>query len=102
MGSPPLAVGGVNVTVACLSPAVAVPMAGALGTTPVIANDWLTCGAAEYVPLPAWLVLMVQVPGDTVVSAPLLVIVHTPVVLDENVTGRPELAVALNVGDVPK
>jgi hypothetical protein len=46
--------------------------------------------------------LIVQVPVVTVVSTPPVVIVQTAVVLDENVTVRPELAVAVSVGDVPK
>jgi hypothetical protein len=45
---------------------------------------------------------MVQVPGVTVVSTPPEVTVHTAVVLDVNVTGRPELAVAVKLGVVPK
>ena len=46
--------------------------------------------------------MMVQVPADTVVNAPPLVTVQTPVVLEENVTARPEVAVAVSVGEVPK
>jgi hypothetical protein len=46
--------------------------------------------------------LIVHVPADTVVSAPPLVIVQTAVVLDVKLTVRPELAVAVSVGDVPK
>jgi hypothetical protein len=44
----------------------------------------------------------VQVPAVIKVRLPPLVTVHTPVVDDENVTVRPEVAVADNVGDVPK
>ena len=39
----------------------------------------LTCGAGKKTPLPAWSALMVQLPAVTNVSAPPLVIVHTPV-----------------------
>ena len=46
--------------------------------------------------------LMVQVPPVRNVSVPLLVIVHTAVVLEVKLTARPELAVAVSVGVVPK
>jgi hypothetical protein len=45
---------------------------------------------------------MVQVPTVTKVKAPPLVMVHTPVVLEVKLTVRPELAVAVRVGLVPK
>jgi len=45
--------------------------------------------------------LMVQVPGVTMVSTPPVVTVHTAVVLEENVTGNPDVAVAVKVGVVP-
>ena len=45
---------------------------------------------------------MVQVPTVTNVSAPPEVIVHTPVVDEENVGVRPEVAVAVSVCVVPK
>jgi hypothetical protein len=45
---------------------------------------------------------MVQVPAVTKVKAPPLVMVHTPVVLEVKLTVRPELAVAVRVGLVPK
>ena len=99
---PPVTVGAVNVTVACASPAVAVPMVGAAGATPAIANDWLTWAAAEYAPLPDWFALIVHVPGATVVNTPPLVIVQTDAVLELKVTARPELAVAVSVGEVAK
>src|SRR5581483_6277491 len=101
MALPPLLVGAVKVTVACASPAVAVPIVGAPGATPATANDWLTRAAARYELLPGWSALIVQVPGATVVSTPALVIVHTDAVLDENDTASPELAVAVSVGEVP-
>jgi hypothetical protein len=100
--APPLLAGAVNETVACVSPAVAVPMVGAPGTTGFTVNDRDTCVAARYLPLPAWSALIVQVPAVTNVSAPPLVIVHTPVVDEVNVTVSPELAVAVSVGAVPK
>src|SRR3569623_69408 len=45
---------------------------------------------------------MVQVPVETKVSAPPEVIVQTPVVLDVRLTVSPDVAVAVNVGVVPK
>jgi hypothetical protein len=45
---------------------------------------------------------MVHVPGVTVVNAPPLVMVQTPVVFETKDTGKPELAVAVSVGDAPK
>jgi hypothetical protein len=51
--APPLLVGAVKVTVAAVSPAVAVPIVGAPGTTALTVNVWLTCGAAEKLPFPA-------------------------------------------------
>ena len=46
--------------------------------------------------------LMVQVPALINVSAPPLVIVHTPVVEDVNDTASDEVEVAVKVGVVPK
>ena len=77
-------------------------MVGAPGTTALTVNDRLTCDAAAKLPLPAWSAWMVQVPVVTKVSAPPLVMVHTPVVPDVKVGVRPEVAVALRVGEVPK
>ena len=45
---------------------------------------------------------MLQLPPITVVKVPLDVIVHTPVVDDVKLTPRPEVALALKVGLVPK
>jgi hypothetical protein len=45
---------------------------------------------------------MVQVPTVTKVSLPAEVTVHTGVVADVKLTGRPELAVAVSCGAVPK
>ena len=59
-------------------------------------------GAAFQAPLPAWSASMVQEPGVTKVSAPPAVMVHTPPVDDVNVTGSPDVEVALSVGVVPK
>lgn len=87
---------------ACALPAVAEPMVGAPGTTALTANDWVTVGAALKLPLPAWSALMVQVPVVAKVSAPPVVMVHTPVVLEVKATVNPELAVAVSVGEVPK
>ena len=46
--------------------------------------------------------MMVQVPAVTKVRAPMLVIVQTLVVLEVNNGVRPESAVAVKVGVVPK
>ena len=46
--------------------------------------------------------MMVQVPVVTKVKAPPLVMVQTPVVLEVKAGVKPELAVALKVGVVPK
>ena len=60
-------------------------------------NDWVTGVAQEYVALPGWLAVMKQVPVATSVTvAPETV--QTGLVYDVNVTGRPELAVALSAG----
>ena len=100
--APPVKAGAVKLTEACASPAVAVPMVGAPGTTAATVNVCDTVVAAAYVPLPAWSALMVQLPALIKVSAPPLVIVHTAVVVDVNATVRPELDVAVSVGVVPK
>lgn len=52
--------------------------------------------------LPAWLARIVHVPAVTKVVMPPLVIVQTPVVAELNVTVKPDEAVALSVGVVPK
>src|SRR5512146_932871 len=102
MTLPPFEAGAVNVTLACALPAVAVPMVGAPGTTALTANDRVTVGAALKLALPAWSALMVQVPVVTKVNAPPAVTVHTPAVLDVKLTVRPDVAVAVSVGAVPK
>lgn len=102
IATPPLLAGAVKLTVASVSPAVAVPIVGAPGTTALTVNDWLTCVAARYDAVPSSSARIVQVPAVTKVSAPLLVIVHTPVVADENVTVSVDVAVAVNTGVVPK
>ena len=76
-------------------------MVGALGATALTAKVWLTRAAAVNAALPAWSALIVQVPAETKVNAPPVVIVQTPVVAEVNATARPELAVAVSVGVVP-
>ena len=52
--------------------------------------------------MPAWLAATVQVPAATIVTV-LPETVHTPVVVELKLTGRPELAVAPTVnGASPK
>lgn len=65
-------------------------------------NELLTWLAAKKEELPAWFALIVQVPAVTKVRVPPVVIVQTPVVDDVNVGVKPELAVAVSVGAVPK
>ena len=89
-------------TVACVLPAVAVPIVGAPGTTGFTVNDCGTWGAGRNAALPAWFALMVHVPPVTNVRTPPDVVVHTPVVDEENVTVSPDEAVAVSVGLVPK
>jgi len=62
-------------------------------------NDRLTLVAEPYTALPAWLALTVQVPAViSVMVCPLVPLdVHTDGVVVENVTARPEDAVALTV-----
>jgi len=100
--APPVKAGAVNVTLACVSPAVAVPIVGAPGTTALTVNDRVTVGAARKLEFPAWSASIVHVPAVTNVSAPPLVIVQTPVVDDEKLGVNPDDAVAVSVGLVPK
>jgi hypothetical protein len=102
MAEPPLLAGAVNATVAVPLPAVAVPMVGAPGATALMANDRVTVGAAVKLALPAWSALIEQVPVVRKVTVPALVIVHTAGVDDVKATVRPEDAVAVSVGVVPK
>jgi len=102
MAEPPVLAGAVNATVACVFPAVAVPIVGTLGTTAFTVNVWLTVEAAMKPELPAWSALIVQLPADTKVNAPPEVIVQTPVVAEVNATARFDVAVAVKVGVVPK
>ena len=102
MAAPPLEPGAVKVTLACVSPAVAVPMVGAPGTTAATLKERLTVGAALNAPLPAWSALIVHVPTVTKVKAPPEVMVHTPVVDEVKLTVRLDVEVALKVGVVPK
>jgi hypothetical protein len=102
MADPPFELGAVNVTEACVLPGVAVPIVGAPGTTAATVKLWVTVGAASVLPLPAWSALIVQVPLVINVRDPLLVMVQTPAVEELNVGVKLELALADNVGVVPK
>ena len=102
MAAPPLLAGAAKVTVAAVSPAVAVPMVGAPGTMALTGNVCDTVAAAFHAPLPAWSALMLQEPAVTKVRRPPDVMVHTPVVVDVNETGNPDVALAPSVGEVPK
>ncbi len=102
IAAPPVLAGAVKVTDAWVSPAVAVPMVGASGTIAFTAKLRDTVGAALVLALPAWSASMVQVPAVTKVKAPPEVIVQTPVVDEVKLTVKPEVAVALSVGVVPK
>ena len=82
MASPPLLAGAVNVTVACISPAVAIPIVGAPGTTAMTENVCVTVVAALYAPSPAWSASIVHLPAAKKANIPLLVTVQTPVVDD--------------------
>ena len=62
-------------------------------------NDWETAGAAFHVVLPLWLAVIVHVPTATRLTVvPLSVQILG--VLVENVTARPEVAVAETAKDV--
>src|SRR3569623_3777503 len=102
MALPPFEAGAEKLTEACALPAVAVPIAGAPGTTPLTLNERLTVEAAKKLLLPAWSATIVHVPVVTKVNAPPLVTVQTPVVLDVKLTVSPESLVAVKVGVVPK
>src|SRR3989344_887167 len=82
MEAPPVLAGAVKPTEAWVSPAVAVPMVGAPGTTALTAKERDSVGAAFQAPLPAWSASMVQEPGV--------------------MTGSADVEVALSVGVVPK
>lgn len=98
---PPAEADAVNETVAEVSPAVAVPIVGALGAIALTVNDLVTVVAALVAELPAWSASIVQVPADTNVRAPPEVMVQTPVVEELKLTVNPELEVALKVGLAP-
>jgi len=102
IAEPPMFSGDTNATLAWVSPAMAVPMVGAPGTTALTVNDRLTCDAGRKLVSPAWSALRVQVPAARNVNVPPDVVVQTPGVDEVNVTARPEVALALTVGDVPK
>ena len=99
---PPVVTGALKLTLAWALPAVAVPITGAAGTTALTKNDWLMVVAALVAALPAWLALMVQVPAVMKLRVPPLVMVHTAGVAELKLTGKPEEAVAVSVGVVPK
>lgn len=86
MDEPPLLAGAVNAMAAWVSPAVAVPIVGALGTTAATVNVCETWGAAFQAVLPDWFAWIVHTPAVTKVSTPPVLIVHTPVVVEVNVT----------------
>jgi hypothetical protein len=102
MLAPPFDAGGVKLTVAVVSPAATVPIVGAPGKTAFTVKVWLTVGAGIYISSPAWSALIVAVPDFKNVRTPSLVTVHTPVLEEVKVTGSPDEAVAVRVGDVPK
>src|SRR3569623_532964 len=102
MALPPFEAGAEKLTEACALPAVAVPIAGAPGTTPLTLNERRTVEAAKKLLLPAWSASIVHVPVVTKVNAPPLVTVQTPVVLAVKLTVSPESLVAAKVGVVPK
>ncbi|MNN06888.1 hypothetical protein D3C81_1196960 [compost metagenome] len=91
---------------AWVSPATAITLLGASGTTGLTANDCHTCAAGRNALLPAWSATMVQVPALMKVSMPPEVTVHTPVLDEVNVTASPEVALTPlpkvnRFGDVP-
>ena len=102
MAAPPSKAGAEKLTLAWASPAVAVPMVGAPGTTAFTVKERLTCKAASWVPSPAWSAATVQVPVLRKVRAPTEVTVQTPGVDEEKVGVSPEVAVAERAGAVPK
>lgn len=100
-------VGAVKATLAWVSPATAVPIAGAMGTTGTTVNVRLTWVAARKAELPLWSALMVQEPALIKVNTPAVVIVQTPVVDDVKVTVKPDVDDApppkiVKFGVVPK
>ena len=83
-------------------PAVAATVLGAPGATGFTWNNWLTRGAARNVAFPAWSALIEQLPALTNARRPPDVIVQMLVVDDVYVGARPDDAVAVSVGVVPK
>ena len=65
------------------------------------AKLWLTGVAADQLLLPAWEAVIEQVPVLTKVRTPPEVEVQTVGVVEAKLTGRPEVAVAVRVGEVP-
>ena len=83
-------------------PAVAVGAVGAPGTTAFTVKARVTVGAARKAALPTWSALIEQEPALIKLNKPPLVMVQTPVVVELKVGVKPELALAVNVGAVPK
>jgi hypothetical protein len=102
IAAPPVNAGAVKLTVAWVSPAVALAAVGAPGTTALILNERLTVAAAEKLLSPASSASMVQVPVVTMVNTPPLVTVQTPVVDELKVGIKLDEDDALSVGVVPK
>ena len=89
-------------TLACVSPAVAVPITGAAGTTGFTVKERVTVCAGSQVKSPPWSASIVQVPAVTTVRVPPDVMLQTPVVDEEKLTVRTGSEDALSVGPVPK
>ena len=102
MALPPFEPGAVKAMLAAPLPDVAAPMVGAPGTTAFTLNACVTVAAGRKAALPAWLALMEQAPVVTKLNTPPLVMVQTPVVVEVKVSVKPDVAVAVNVGEVPK
>lgn len=101
MAVPPVLAGAVKVTVAWFTPALAVPMVGAIGTTALTVNVCVTVVPALKAASPAWSASIVHDPAVIKLNVPPLVVVQTPLVDELNVGTRPDVAVAVSVGDVP-
>src|SRR5690242_820609 len=102
MAAPPLEAGPPKAMLAWVSPALAVPIDGAPGTTAVTGKVWDAGAAALPAASSAWPAATGQLPALTKVSARPELMVHTPVVEELNVGASGEVAVADRVGAVPK
>lgn len=90
---PPVLAGAENEMIADRFPAVPDTIFGAAGAPPAIAKLCIAATAALKSTLPAWLAMMVQVPAArNATTEPATE--QTPLVLDENVNGRPDEAAA--------